>query len=332
MRIGVNPEKKKKDKIRIYRHRVIIPVYIPESEELYFKNLFEVLKVSLDSLFKTIDSNETKISIINNSCKSEVTDYLNDLLVNRKIDKHILFAQNYGKIYTVLSEAKASVESYITIADADVFFMNNWEARVFEVLNNFDKAGVVSPQPSPHLTYYNNYSLFGNFFTKVKRGNIVKSKSFKLFEDGINNDKIFDSNKYNWKQNQFYLEKNDIKACVGSGHFVATYKNIFKKLPSHNPKYVFRAGDENIFIDTPFDQLGFYRLSTIDSYVYHLGNKVPNWVIKYEHLDQLQINIREKIHLKFTKNTFFKLKVFFFKIKYSTQKIRQRRLFKKKNI
>ena len=52
MRIGFNPHK---DKIQVasdYFHQVIIPVYIP-NQEGYFKDSFSILKLCLNSLFKT---------------------------------------------------------------------------------------------------------------------------------------------------------------------------------------------------------------------------------------------------------------------------------------
>jgi hypothetical protein len=65
MRIGTNPEKKK-NKIPIDSyHRVIIPVYIPHFNG-YFKDSFNVLKLCLDSLLKTVHL-KTRITIYNNN-------------------------------------------------------------------------------------------------------------------------------------------------------------------------------------------------------------------------------------------------------------------------
>ena len=113
MRIGVNPEKKKLNKLHYKKHRVIIPVYISEVGEIYFSNLFKVFKASINSLLQTISEDYTAITIINNACKSEVTDYLDNLLAEKKIDKHVKLVSNYGKVYTVISEARASYISPI---------------------------------------------------------------------------------------------------------------------------------------------------------------------------------------------------------------------------
>ena len=282
MRIGVNPEKKKLNKLHYKKHRVIIPVYISEVGEIYFSNLFKVFKASINSLLQTISEDYTAITIINNACKSEVTDYLDNLLAEKKIDKHVKLVSNYGKVYTVISEARASYEDFITIADADVFYFNNWEKEVFKIFSAFDKVGVVSPVPGPHGALYNNVSLFGSLFCKPKKGNVVDPKSFTLFEKGTNNPKIFQGRKHKWKEKQYYIDNNKVKACVGCGHFVATYKNVFNKIPLLKPEFVFKSGDEDEFLDMQFDKLGYFRVSTIIAYGYHLGTTVPSWVTEYE--------------------------------------------------
>jgi len=304
MRIGKNPEKETYREIDYKQHRIIIPVYIPETNQEYFKGLFEVLKMSLNSLFLTINRERTAITIINNACKIEVSIYLNELLVNNKIDKLVILSKNLGKVGTVISEAKASLETLITIADADVFYFNNWESEVVKIFNTFPNTGVVAPLPMPNLTFYHNTSLWLTLFYKITKQNIISDKSFKLFEEGIGNKTIFETKKTNWKKRQYILSKNEIKACSGAGHFIATYRReIFDKLPFKKPRYVFKDGDEEFFLDQPIDKLGFYRLSTIDAFVYHLGNNIPKWVLEYKH--QTSENIQEIKELKNIKKEFF---------------------------
>jgi hypothetical protein len=281
MRIGSNPEKDKFKKIHYKKHRVIIPVYIPNDEDSYFKDLFDVFKESISSLLKTISSNTTAITIINNSCKEEVTTFIDGLLAEKKIDKHVKLASNYGKVYTILSEARGAYEDYITIADADVFYFNEWEKEVFEIFSTSKKVGVVSPVPAPHLALYNNVSLFGSLFRKTKMANVVDLESFVLFEQGTNNPKIFQDRKHVWKEKQYYIENNGIMACVGCGHFIATYKNVFKKFPFIKPKFVFKNGAEDQFLDSQFDKLGYYRLSTLKAFAYHLGTTKPDWIKEF---------------------------------------------------
>jgi len=304
MRIGKNPEKESYKEIEYKQHRIIIPVYIPETNQEYFKGLFDVFKTSLNSLFLTINRDKTAITIINNACKIEVSVYLDELLLNKKIDKHVKLSHNLGKVSTVISEAKSSFEPLITIADADVFYFNNWENEVIKVFNTFPSTGVVAPLPTPNLTFYHNTSLWIRLFFKISKEKIVSDKSFKLFEEGIGNETIFETKKVNWKKGQYVLSKNEIKACLGAGHFIATYRReVFDKLPFNKPKYVFKDGDEEFFLDQPIDKLGFHRLSTIHTFVYHLGNHIPKWVSEYRH--QTPEDIQEMKDVKKIKKEFF---------------------------
>lgn len=113
MRIGENPEKQKSKKLSYKLFRVIIPVYIPNEESEYFKNAFFVFKKSIYSLLSTIDLENTNITIINNNCNAETTDFINPLLDSKDIDRHVHCKENYGKIQTILQEARGCCEDYI---------------------------------------------------------------------------------------------------------------------------------------------------------------------------------------------------------------------------
>ena len=298
MRIGVNPEKNNYNSINYKTHRVIVPVYIPDSKDKYFNNLFSVLKTSLNSLIKTTDKNETNITVINNNCKEEVTNYIDDLLKESLIDKHVKLSFNYGKVYTILSEARASYEQLITIADADVFYFSNWFTETKTIFKEFKKVGVVAPLPMPQLAFYSNNSLFFNFFFKIKKGKVIKDDDLSLFEESVGSKLSLKKN--NWFLNQLYLEKNNTKCCIGAGHFVATYrKEVVDKIPIKKPKYIFENGGETSLLDNPIDKLGYYRLSTLKTFVYHLGNTIPIWVEEYQFKESKTTEID-------VKNNFFK--------------------------
>lgn len=279
MRTGNNPEKEKLKKIPYYNHRIIIPVYIPNSEDSYFNELFDVFKLSLNSLLNTIIPDFTKITIINNNCKLEVTNYIQSLLNKKKIDKHIVFSQNYGKVYPILQEVKMISEPYVTIADADVYYFNNWIEETIKIFNRNSKAGVVCPSTSIKFTSYNNYSLFFDKIFRIKKGKIVENSTIEYVIRGLKNENIDKELSLAKEKKQFFFTKENTDICVGAGHFVATYKTeLFKKIKLYNVKYVFKGGDENNAFDAPIDSLGYYRLSTINSYVYHIGNKIDSWI------------------------------------------------------
>ncbi len=291
MRIGENPEKEKSKKIKYKFFRVIVPVYIPEEESEYFNNAFSVFKKSIYSLLNTIDAENTNITIINNNCKKEVTDYINLLLFNKDIDRHIHCKENYGKIQTILQEGRGCYEDFIAIIDSDVFFFSGWQNQVLSVFDSFKNVGVVGLTPDPNTAFYCNNSLLANEFLFVKKGKVVEDKELELFEAGINKENFFVTKTKNWKEKQFYLETKTTKAVVGAAHFASVYKKeIFNRLPFEKPIYVFPGGELS-FLDIPIDKLGYYRVSLLKAFVYHLGNSLPKWIDE-------KVVLREKIRYK----------------------------------
>lgn len=279
MRIGVNPEKFKGEENTQYLHRVIIPVYIPNSNEEYYKESMDVLDVSLNSLINTINFETTAITLINNN---------SDILINKiigkylpHIDKLIKYSENKGKVYAVFSEAKASYEPFITIADADILFLSGWETAVFEIFNAFPKAGVVAPVSSQSLAFSNNFSVFFNnyFLNKIKYDKVVSKEDCDLYLKGLGNSSSLnrDNRNYSWKDKQYFMKNKNTVAVLGSGHFVATYRKDIFTYNKTFPLMKFLNGYEDSFIDVPADKFGWYRLSTVKTYAYHIGNKLDDF-------------------------------------------------------
>ena len=96
MRIGTNPNINSTIDFSIKSHRVIIPIYIPNAEG-YFADAFNVLKVCIDSLLKTIN-NDTAITLISNASSKEVNDYISQLFIEKKIVKVVFNCENVGKM------------------------------------------------------------------------------------------------------------------------------------------------------------------------------------------------------------------------------------------
>ncbi len=317
MRKGVNPEKNKADINQRYFHRVIIPVYIPKSKSEFYSNSINVFKVALTSLLNSINPDTTAITIIDNNSKEEVEFILKDNI--DKIDKIVSYNQNKGKVYSIINEARATYEPFVTIADADVLFVGGWENTVFNIFENFPRCGVVAPLPCSGLAFNHNTSLFFDKYItgKIKYGSIVKEEDSKLYIEGLGNSAILDRNNRNfhWYQKQYYLGK-EIKAVVGAGHFVATYRSAIFKGETSFPKIKFKNGYEDQFIDILADKKGYYRLSTTETFAYHIGNHLDENVerLKSRKGTKLSMDLIKNIDLNF-KNRFsyFKMRRFFFK-------------------
>lgn len=277
MRKGVNPEKLKNEVNHQYKHRVIMPVYIPNVHEEYYTHAVDVFKTSLKSLIDTVNLETTAITIINNNSIPEI-----DAIINaheNTIDKKVTYKENKGKVYAVLNEMRSCYEPFVTCTDADVLFMNGWEKAVFATFKAYPKAGVVAPLPSPSLALNHNSSIF---LTKYLFGNIsykkiVADEDSSLYLDGLTNRSLLkrSEGKYDWNEKQYYL-KGNTPAIVGAGHFVATYKSMLFDKKGAFPKMKFVRGYESDFMDALSDKYGLYRLSTPKTFVYHIGNNLDD--------------------------------------------------------
>lgn len=275
MRIGLNPQKDKKTESGDFFHQVIIPVYIPNSEG-YFKDSFTIFRICLESLFLTAHK-KTFISIINNGSSNEVVQYLNQLHSEKKIHE-LIHTVNIGKLNAIIKGTSGQSFSFVTIADADVFFLNDWQQSSYSIFQAYPEAGAVSPVPSSKVLKHHTSNVLRKYlFSKsMKFTDVLNPNAMKHFAESIGN-----PNFYNKFQLEKYLciERNGIKAVIGAGHFVATYNSeVFKNIKSSYSNYKMGSEIRN-FLDKPVMDKGFWRLSTTDNYAYHMGNIFEDWML-----------------------------------------------------
>ncbi|OOG65785.1 glycosyltransferase family A protein [Flavobacterium sp. A45] len=275
MRVGFNPHKDKTLTESDYFHQVIIPVYIP-NQEGYFKDSFEILGLCLDSLFKTINK-KTCITIVNNGSCIEVVAYLNDLFHKNKIQE-VIHTTNIGKLNAVLKGISGDNFPLITVSDSDVLFLNGWQEASYSIFDSFPKTGAVCPTPSSRSLRTFTANVYWDLFfsNKLKCTPVVNHDALKMF--GLS---VGDDNFYNPVQLKKYLTvtNEDKKAVLGAGHFVTTYRSqVFNNLESRFATFKLGGDSEGQFLDLPVVKKGFWRLSTVDNYAYHMGNVSEDWM------------------------------------------------------
>lgn len=283
MRVGFNPHKDQPQQESDYFHQVVIPVYIP-NEEGYFKDSFEIFKLCLDSLFKTIHK-KTYITIVNNGSCDVVIAYINKLFLDGEIQE-IINTSNIGKSNAIVKGIVGCDFSLITVTDADVLFLKYWQRETYTVFEAFPRTGVVCPTPSSRsLRTYTANIYWDLFFSKRLHFSKVENRdALKMFADSVGNAAF-----YNEIQLQKYLtvSHNQTKAVVGAGHFIATYRGeVFNNLESRFSKYKLGGDSEGKFLDLPVVKKGFWRLSTVDNYTYHMGNSIEDWM--YDEVSKLE--------------------------------------------
>ena len=312
MRIGFNPQKDKKLHPSDFFHQVVVPVYIP-NQKGYFKDSFSILKLCLDSLFRT-SHKKTYFTVVNNGSCDEVRAYLDHLFQNKKIHE-VVHTITIGKLNAILKGLTGNQFTLITIADADVLFVNNWQEETYAVFEAFPKTGSVSPCPNSKLLKYCTTNIFFEklISESLRFRNVKNPKAMKSFAGSIGNPTLF--NKHHLKK-YLTVSNNDVHAVVGAGHFVGTYRSdVFQKLRHSYSVFKLGGESESELLDKPVSYQGYWRLSTEDNYAYHMGNTFEDWMSK--HVEDLKRNnfVYDKApHLSKVKSNAFvnwiKIKVF----------------------
>ncbi|WP_367757389.1 glycosyltransferase family A protein [Flavobacterium sp. WC2430] len=304
MRVGFNPHKDQQQEESEYLHQIIIPVYIPNQDE-YFKDSFSIFKLCISSLFATIH-NKTFITIVNNGSGSFVKEYLNELLEQNKIHE-VIHVQNIGKLNAILKGLAGNNIELVTITDADVLFLDNWQNETTKVFRAFPKAGVVGivPQFNMFKNKCGNIILDNLFNKNLKFIPINSTKGLIRFYDSIGWDKSYNKD---YLKFSLGLEKNEIKVFVGSGHFVATYKKqMFNELKLYL-NYKLGGGSEE-YLDMMPLKYDYWRVTTYDNYAYHMGNVYEDWMFESKHDKNEWIEIDSNFTKHKLTSTFkFKLK------------------------
>ena len=286
MRIGVNPEKENNQLSVDHYHRVIIPVYIPNLTEDYFKDGLTIFKLCIESLLTTIHS-KTRVSLIDNGCCAEVQDYLSELYsTHEAIDQLLNSKINLGKVNAIYSAVKSNLEPLITISDADVMFLPHWQQEVEKIMRDFPECGMVSPVPSSkgyRSEFVNSTVYYGVFKGKIAFKDVISPDGLIKFQESIGRE-MYD---------KIHLEKyltvsnKTRSAVIGCGHFVATMRaEVFKSSPPEVCQHKIVGGSESTYFDEPNDLGGFLRLATLDNYAYHLGNRFEPWM--KQKMDEIQ--------------------------------------------
>lgn len=275
MRVGFNPNKDKALPKSDYSHQVIVPIYIPHLKD-YFTDSFKILRLCIESIIITSHT-KTYITVVNNGSCNEVVSYINQLQEEGKIHE-VVHTTAIGKLNAILKGLTGHQFSLITISDADVLFLNNWQRETYKVFEAFPRAGVVSPVPNPkNLRYYTANVIGYTFFSKKAAFTLVNEKEAMIaFAKSIGNESLY---KPVHLEKNLTITKDNITALVGAGHFVATYKGVsFDALKQRFSKYSLGGDSEQFLLDKPATDMGLWRLSTQKNYAYHLGNVEEDWM------------------------------------------------------
>jgi len=288
MRVGWNPQKLEKKVDLDTFHRVVMVVFIP-NEEGFYKDSFNVFKLSLDSIVSSINS-FCAITVVNNGSYYKVTELLNTYVFENKIDTLIHHNKNIGKIDALIGAAKGVREQIITYTDADILFKTGWQENVEKVFNSFPNVGSVSPIPVRKGVFYATSSVLKEIlFQRINLSFEIIPENFDSYNKYLAsiNWELENSDKELWPVIQYKSNK----AIIGSGHQVLTVnREILNGYIPNNPSLLLVGGDsEYKYVDEPIDFSGKMRLSTYNNFAYHMGNTTEKWMYDILELNYLKL-------------------------------------------
>lgn len=294
MRIGENTNRDKCISDSDYFHQIVFPVYIPHLSG-YYKDSFEILRICLQSVLNTVHS-KTFVTLVSNGSCDEVNEYLNQLKQAGKIHELIVVG-NIGKINSILKAIVGSKFSLVTISDADVLFLPGWQEATYEIFESFPKAGVVCPMPNPGL----NFDLTGNVLSALGSNYtssyevVNDTEALIKFAESTNSLKLL-HDKLQLKN--LFVYSNGTKAGLGASHFVCTYRNeaLGEKILRFS-NYLLGGDSEKVFLDSSILKYDLWRLSTPNSFVYHMGNTYQEWYTDKLELSQTYVNKKQEVRL-----------------------------------
>ena len=145
MRKGQNPAKDKLPAYRPPRLGIALLVYVP-SLAGYYEHALEILKYQLASLHASTGEDFDLLVFDNGSC-AEAQAELERLQAAGWIDFLVASRHNLGKIGALNWILAAMPNELICYADSDVLFRPGWLEASLKILEAFPKPGMVSAQP-----------------------------------------------------------------------------------------------------------------------------------------------------------------------------------------
>ncbi len=245
---------------------VVSLVFIPSLAGFYARAL-DVLDLHLRSLRDTLPQGE--ILVWDNGSCPEVVRFLQQRFHEGQVDYLMLSQHNLGKAGVLNWVLAAMPHRYIAFSDGDIFFLAGWWEAVQGVFRAFPKAGMVSPAPA---------------FFDVLRGESRTASM--LAQAGFQVDEATptprDAQLYyrglgyevpdTLPTLPFARAPDGTVVCARSGHHVFVMpREVARAVP---PVPVDRAlsSQSDRVLHERVEELGYWQLSTAQTFVYHMGN------------------------------------------------------------
>jgi hypothetical protein len=243
----------------------------------YYKQSLDVLKAVVESLNNSREpARPYDVMLFDNHSCAEVRAYLREAYDQGKIQYLVLSDTNIGKIGAWNFMFGAAAGKYIVFTDGDVSFRPGWLFASLELFETFPNVGMVTARP---FRMPKKYSTATIEWAQNQENNVVLEEGSLLDWETVweHGRSIGESEK---KAYESYLIGRDLRltyqgktAYIGAGHFqFMTRRDLLLRIipfPSEQPMRGERA------LDIAINENRYLRLSTIEPFVSHMGNCLP---------------------------------------------------------
>jgi len=276
MRRGKNPAKTGLPAYTPKSLGIALIVYIPYTEG-YFRHSLDILQYQIASIRAT--TKDYDLMIFDNGSCAEAVETIQSFYEKKWVDWLVLSQHNVGKAGAWNWIFAALPNPLICYADSDVLFRTGWAEASIEILKAFPQAGMVAAQP--------------NFFDVMEgRGQahqiLQSDPSIEIFDywpekkitdeycTGIAASEQLAERFYSNPLPAVQQKDHGTQAVIGASHmqFLIRQEVARQVVPLPATKGLLRK--ETMSLDFKVDELGYMHLSTLEPYVYHMGNTITD--------------------------------------------------------
>jgi glycosyltransferase involved in cell wall biosynthesis len=286
MRQGQNPAKLGLRAYQPPQLGILLLVYIP-AQTGYFVDSLKVLEYQVASIHKNTPV-EFNLHVFDNGSCQEVRDALHNLQAKGWIDWLTLSEHNLGKPGALNWALRGMPNEILCYADGDVYFRPGWYDASLNVLKTFPLAGMVTAQPCFFDNLNGNGSAHLGLRAQEEFQFSTRPADAAIAEEyvrsvGDNPDLLVKYKQHVW---EVVCDKTTgVEAVIGASPFqFLGYKSMLEKILPLTYTHVLR---EDVQIAARLDKLGFLQLSTLEPFVYHMGNQIDGTTRKEAQRDAL---------------------------------------------
>ena len=243
----------------------------------YYEQCLEVLKVLVESLNATREADHPyDVMLFDNHSCTEVRAYLKEASDQGKIQYLVLSDTNIGKLGAWNYMFAAAQGKYVVFSDGDICYRTGWLKASLELFEAFPDVGTVTARPVRSPIKFSSATL--EWARKqpsgvLEEGNLLDWETFleHALSLGLTEEKsrdLFPTGR------DYRLTLNGKIAFIGTGHFqFMARREVLQSLlpiPSEHPM----RGERTL--DIKFNEIGMLHLTTTNSFVAHLGNRLPD--------------------------------------------------------